>query len=99
MMSTELNRKLIKEFEDIVKDAEQRIRLDRNYIQSKEFLEQKKRMTEIMRRVEGCGCAGRGQHLAAMFRGLQQGRLGTLRAFGPLVFKSFWIDAQKFVGK
>ena len=85
----------MQEFHDIVADAEKKIANDIKYASSKEFNEQKQRMTQIMKTVEGCGCDGRAGQLSAMFRNLTKGNTNVLRAFAPLVFKSFHADFKK----
>lgn len=85
----------LREFVEIVDAIEKGIATVPGFKNSQEMVEYQKRLTTLMRTVEGCGCAGRGEALARMFSALKQGNTGVVMPFSKIVFKSFHADLLK----
>lgn len=83
------------EFKKILTDIEEAIAADPSYSTSQDFITKKRRLTQIMVKIEGCGCNGRAEMLRKLQIALANGQKNTFRTFGPLIIRSFAVDIKK----
>lgn len=99
MSQNQKQEKLINEYLSIISKMERKMSKSKTYATTEDFQNNLKRMTSIMREVEGCGCGPRGEALAKTFKWIAEGNFSAAKSLGSTVFKDYGMLFNRLLGR